>query len=67
MALNKTTLSSLIKTKVEAATGGTLPAHSLLVLTAFADAIVTHITTSGIVAVVTSCPAGAGTGTGTVT
>jgi ribonuclease PH len=67
MALNKTVLSALIKSKIEAATGGTLPAQSLAAFTALADAIITHLTTTGVITVVTTCPSGAGTGTGTIT
>ena len=72
MALSKTTLQSLIKSKVEAVTGYAMTETAQEVWLAVADAIVTHITTSGVVAVasvsgVTTGGGVSGPGTGTIT
>lgn len=64
--MNKNTLRDLIKSKIEAKTGGTIDGKSLDAMEGLADAIVTHIQTTGVVTVVTTCGAGAGSGTGTV-
>jgi hypothetical protein len=63
MALNKVTLSALIVSKIEAQLGAAHLEETELqkFADAIADAVVTHIQASA--AVVTACPAGAGTGT----
>lgn len=43
MAMSKTTLRDLIKSKVEAKTGNTMPSQALDVWEAVADAIITHV------------------------
>jgi hypothetical protein len=66
MALNAPTLKALVQSKL--ASKGLAPtADGLKAWEAIAEAIVEHLTTAGVVNVVTTCPAGAGTGTGTVT
>ncbi len=66
MALNATVLSGIIKTNL-LATGTVVSNASLDALcNAIAAAVVTHIQSAAGLAVVTACPAGAGTGTGTV-
>lgn len=74
MALNATVLAAALQPTIKSA-HLTLGAADNVALTTFctnlanaiATAVVAHITSSGVVAVVTACPAGAGTGTGTVT
>ncbi len=67
MALNSSTLSSLAKANLLSGSSGAIDNAALTALCdAFASAIVTHIQTAGVVATVTACPAGAGTGTGTL-
>jgi len=68
MALNATTLKGLIKTNLLAdPDAGAVDNDALDALcAAVASAVVTHITTAGVIATVTVCPAGAGTGTGTI-
>lgn len=73
MALNATTLGATIATALKP---GYLACGALdnAALTAFlaaqgdaiATAVVAHIQAAGVVTVVTTCPAGAGSGTGTV-
>jgi hypothetical protein len=68
MALNAPALAALIQAKIIAnpAVGG-IPGPGLDGLcNAIAQAVVEHITSSASLTVVTACPAGAGTGTGTV-
>lgn len=69
MALSKTGLRDRIKSKVEAATGNTMPALSLSIWEAIAEAIIEEIQANGTISVTTttSCPAGAGTGSGSGT
>lgn len=76
MALNPTVLTDLIVANIEAATGNTLPAASSVVWGAVAAAIVTHLTTAGVVEVAVasvsgvtagSAVSGPGAGTGTIT
>ena len=61
MPMSTSSLRNKIKTKVEAATGNAMPALTLDIWEAIAEAIIEEITGNG--AVTTSCPAGAGTGT----
>lgn len=49
------------------AIGGEITAQRQDVFKKIAEAIVNHIKINGLVTTVTSCPAGAGTGTGVVT
>ena len=70
MALNATTLKTLMKTKIEALTNfpttGTNPVVADdRILQALAEAIIEHITTSGQVAV-TGVQTGAGAASGTI-
>lgn len=64
MALNGTVLKTLIKAKVEAATGNPMPAVSEEVWGAVAEAIVEHIVTSGQVTVAVVSVSGVVTGPG---
>jgi hypothetical protein len=68
MPLNSPTLSAAMRAAMLAAPA--LNAVDGPELTALCDAIastvVAHIVAAGVVTVVTACPAGAGTGTGTV-
>lgn len=68
MALNATTLAALIKANILAnpAIGGQAGAALDGLCSAIAAAVVTHIQSVAAVTVVTACPAGAGTGAGTV-
>lgn len=73
MALNATVLAGLIKPGVKAAfiacgaaNNAALDTLMTSMANVIATAVVTHIQSAGVVAVVTACPAGAGTGTGTV-
>ena len=68
MALNATILGGAIRTALLAApaSGATDNAALTAMCNAIATAVVAHILTAQ-VAVVTACPAGAGTGTGAVT
>lgn len=68
MALSVDTLKGLIVAQVTAQCGAThLEASELEKFAlAIATAVVTHITSAGVVHVVTACSTGAGTGTGTV-
>lgn len=71
MAMNKTVLRDLIKSKIEAATGGTIPATSLAAFEALADAIITHLQMTAVinvtVATTGTAAAQTGTGSGTIT
>jgi hypothetical protein len=69
MSLNPTVLAAAIQTQLIADMGTAISPGPMLTAfcTAIATAIVTHLTSAGVVAVVTTCPAGAGTGTGTIT
>lgn len=75
MALDPTVLKALIVSKVEAATGATVPAAGLVVYQAIAEAVVAHLVAAGQVAVVVDSvtgvtpgpgASGPGTGTGTI-
>lgn len=73
MALNATTLAAAIKTPTKtayiacgAADNAALETLVTALSAAIAGAIVTHIQSNATLAVVTACPAGAGTGTGTI-
>lgn len=68
MALNAATLATLMRANLLAApaSGATDNPALTAMCTAIANAVVTHITTSAELTVETACPAGAGTGTGTV-
>ena len=66
MALNKTTLATSIKTALNNAHGVTPPpASDTTLANAIADAVDLYVK-AALVSTVTTCPAGAGTGTGTV-
>lgn len=74
MALNPTTLAAALQPTLKAAhltcgaaNNAALDTFCTNLATAIATAVVAHILSSGEVAVVTACPAGAGTGTGTIT
>lgn len=76
MALDPTVLADLIVANIESATSNVLPPQASVVWNAVAAAIVTHLTTAGVVVVavasVTGVTSGAGvsgpgTGTGTIT
>lgn len=74
MPLNATVLAAAIKPGVKAAfiaCGAVDNAALETLMTAMANtiatAVVTHITSSAALVVTTACPAGAGTGTGTIT
>jgi hypothetical protein len=76
MALDPTVLANLIVTNVEAATGNVMPAVAQTVWQAVAAAIITHITTEGVVTVAVASVSGVtagvgvsgpGAGTGTIT
>lgn len=67
MALNPATLATLIEAKMLLLPTGATPNPATTALAqAIAQAVVQHIQSAGLVTVVTTCPAGAGTGTGTV-
>lgn len=68
MALNATTLATLMRANLLAApaSGATDNAALTAMCTAIASAVVAHIQSSAALTVVTTCPAGPGTGTGTV-
>jgi hypothetical protein len=72
MALDPTVLADLIITNIQSATGNTLPAASSVVWGAVAAAIITHLTTAGVVEVVsvsgvTTGSGVSGPGAGTIT
>jgi hypothetical protein len=74
MAMNPVTLATAMKTPIKAAhiavgaaDNAALDTFCQALATAIASTVVAHIAASGVVAVVTTCPAGAGAGTGTVT
>ena len=76
MALDPTVLADLIVANIESATSNVLPPQASVVWNAVAEAIVTHLTTSGVVVVtvasVSGVPpgsgvSGSGAGTGTIT
>jgi hypothetical protein len=74
MALNPGVLAAALTPPIKAAhiAVGAAPNPALDTFcadlaTAIASAVVTHIQSAGVVAVVTACPAGAGTGTGAIT
>ena len=72
MALNPTVLAQLIKTNIETATGNSMPTITEGVWNAVAAAIITHLTTAGVVVVasvsgVTTGPGTSGPGIGTIT
>jgi hypothetical protein len=66
MALNAATLGNAIKVAF-VANGAADNAATAALCLAIATAVVTHIQSSGEVAVVTTCGAGPGTGTGAMT
>jgi hypothetical protein len=68
MALNATALSALIKANLLANPASMAKDNPALdaMCSAIAAAVVQHIQSAAGLAVVTACPAGAGTGTGTV-
>lgn len=69
MALNASALAALIKTNLLAnpASGAKDNEALSLLCSSIASAVVQHIQSSAGLVVVTACPAGAGTGTGSVT
>lgn len=73
MALNATVLAAALQPTVKEAhitcgaeNNATLDTFCTNLATAIATAVVAHIVSSGSLVVVTTCPAGAGTGTGTI-
>lgn len=73
MALNATVLAAAMKPGIKAAFIACGAADNAALETLMSDvssviasAVVTHIQSAGVVTVVTTCPAGAGTGAGTV-
>jgi hypothetical protein len=66
MALSTSSLRDRIKSKVEAATGNTLPDLAVDVWEAVAEAIIEEITTSAVVTTASGCTAGGAAGTGTI-
>ena len=68
MALNAATLATLMRANLLAApaSGATDNPALTAMCTAIANAVVAHVQAAAAVTVVTACPAGPGTGTGTV-
>lgn len=74
MALSATVLAAALKPTIKSAfiavgasDNAALETFMTSLANAIATAVVAHITSAGVVAVVTSCGAGPGTGTGTIT